>query len=360
MKKIVLFGPLGNNIPKERIGGAEKGCRRSICLLEENNFDVIAIEKPTMFYGIKRFVTGYYHCIIKLIGELRKKDESVFYLIGFYDKQIYLEAFMIFLAHLFKRKIVYEPKNGGLVKLYNSSSAMYKKASDYIFRNSNVIFCQGMEYVRFLEKSGYVNQIYLPNYISNENQRYYLENDEQSRRFDIIYVGRLTKDKNVELVIDAFEEIVRCKKDARLVLIGGAEDTYKRKLMEKLGNCGILKSTVITGVLQFKDISKYLMSAKYFVFPSNNKSEGHSNALTEAMYFGVVPIASDIGFNRDVIGNDELIVEKYNASDYASKILAIEEDRHWLQLSTCVRKRVLNEFTENAVIDRYLGVLNKL
>jgi len=51
--------------------------------------------------------------------------------------------------------------------------------------------------------------------------------------------------------------------------------------------------------------SQQRLIANHFFFVSDDLTigEGHSNALTEAMDAGLVPICSDHGFNRDVIGN---------------------------------------------------------
>ena len=37
---ILMYAPLGNNIPKERIGGAEVGCLRSIDMIKEGTLDL--------------------------------------------------------------------------------------------------------------------------------------------------------------------------------------------------------------------------------------------------------------------------------------------------------------------------------
>ena len=50
---ILMYAPLGNNIPKERIGGAEIGCLRSIDMIKESGINISIIEKPTTYYGIK-------------------------------------------------------------------------------------------------------------------------------------------------------------------------------------------------------------------------------------------------------------------------------------------------------------------
>lgn len=45
--------------------------------------------------------------------------------------------------------------------------------------------------------------------------------------------------------------------------------------------------------------------------------EGHSNSLTEAMTFGVVPVVSTAGFNASIVSNEELVVSDINPERYS-------------------------------------------
>lgn len=357
--KILFYGPLGHNIPKERVGGAEKGCLRSINLLRRNKYLVNTIEKPTMCYGFRHFIFDLFRILSKIIKELNKKNYDLFYIVGFYDKQVYLESLLVLIGRLKGIKIIYEPKNGGMVRIYNNSSVLYKLFSNYIFSNSNLIFCQGMEYVDFLKSKGYNNCTYLPNYISHEHMCYYNGRINQHDSLNLVYIGRLTRDKNIDLILDIFTEIHRRYENSKLFLIGGADKQYKGDLIRHINKNNITQSVTMTGVLDFQNIAGYLNKSKYFIFPSNNQSEGHSNALTEAMFFGVVPIASSIGFNRSVIGNDELIIGSFDHLKYANKIIEIEEKGNWLSLSEKMRNRVLKNYTEDIVHNRYIEVIEK-
>ena len=92
-----------------------------------------------------------------------------------------------------------------------------------------------------------------------------------------------------------------------------------------------------------------MKKSHFFVFPSAEKKEGHSNSLTEAMAFGVVPIASDAGFNSTVIGKQELIIHGFNAKEYADCIEQIWDSGNWRNYSQFIYSRVINNFTEEIV-----------
>ena len=65
-----------------------------------------------------------------------------------------------------------------------------------------------------------------------------------------------------------------------------------------------IKKERILGQQPFERICDELQKAHFFVFPSQEKMEGHSNSLTEAMTFGVVPIVSAAGFNASIVGKN--------------------------------------------------------
>lgn len=103
-----------------------------------------------------------------------------------------------------KHEIIYEPKNGAMVYKYKNGSEIYKKLSKFIFKNARIIFCQGIEYKEFLNEIGFKNAIYHPNYIKKENS--FVINRKDNELFKFVYLGRVTKSKNIEFVIDVFEK----------------------------------------------------------------------------------------------------------------------------------------------------------
>ncbi len=94
-----------------------------------------------------------------------------------------------------------------------------------------------------------------------------------------------------------------------------------------------------------------LASAHYFIFPTRHDGEGHSNALTEAMAEGLVPICSDNGFNRSVVGDaGRVLPVDATASDYAQAIADIGTGAAWNELSRAASRRIAERFTGMVVL----------
>ena len=137
-----------------------------------------------------------------------------------------------------------------------------------------------------------------------------------------IFVGRLSDEKNLDVLIRAWKD-VRAKFEGARLLILGAGGAYRnveawlRDLVEELG---LAKSVQFLGhVDRAKD---YVLASDVFILPS--RTEGMSNALVEALACGAGIVATDIP------GNTELCTDRENAlvvpvGDVVATSAAIEE-----------------------------------
>ena len=96
----------------------------------------------------------------------------------------------------------------------------------------------------------------------------------------MIYFGRVTKSKNIDIIIEVLYLIRKRGIDAILDVIGGYDDEYKKYLDNVVSTKGIDKYVSFYGRKPFRFIAEKLRMSHYFVFPSTEKQEGHSNSLT--------------------------------------------------------------------------------
>ena len=119
------------------------------------------------------------------------------------------------------------------------------------------------------------------------------------REKKIVSVGRLNKQKNQILLIDAFYLILKDFPEYKLYIWGeGAERTNIEGYIRKLG---IEKSVFLPGVTE--NIYMEIYEASLFILPSD--FEGMPNALIEAMALGIPCISTDCpcGGPRELIKN---------------------------------------------------------
>lgn len=180
-------------------------------------------------------------------------------------------------------------------------------------------------------------------------------------QINLIYFGRITKSKNINVIIKVLAIIIQHSHKAHLDLIGGYADGYKREL-----DAVIKKECLPAGSVEFHGsqsldyIADKLRCAHYFLFPSEEIKEGHSNSLTEAMAYGVVPIVSNAGFSASICGDDRLVVPCISPEEFARRIIEIENLGNWESISHFVYNRVVNRYTEVQALDEIKEVIKSL
>ena len=115
------------------------------------------------------------------------------------------------------------------------------------------------------------------------------------RRF--LYVGRLSRacDRDFDTLFEAFSRLVVEYKDAELAFVGDG-DLFE-SIKAKACRSTFALRVHLPGLI--KDPSVWYEWADCFVLPS--RREGMSNALIEAMSYGLVCIANDVPANREVL-----------------------------------------------------------
>jgi glycosyltransferase involved in cell wall biosynthesis len=116
------------------------------------------------------------------------------------------------------------------------------------------------------------------------------------RVIQVITVTRLSQEKGVDILLRSWTEVVREIGNLRLFIVGdGPLDSQLKALSRSLG---IGASVDFVGMVE--DASKFLGATDLFVLSS--RSEGMSNALLEAMSYGIPCIATQVGGNSELLG----------------------------------------------------------
>jgi glycosyltransferase involved in cell wall biosynthesis len=99
----------------------------------------------------------------------------------------------------------------------------------------------------------------------------------------VLHVGRLAREKNVQLAIRGFEAVLAARPDARMVVVG--DGPMKKKLVA--AHPGI----VFAGVQSGEALAAHYASADIFLFPSMTDTFG--NVTLEALASGLAVVAFD-------------------------------------------------------------------
>jgi phosphatidylinositol alpha 1,6-mannosyltransferase len=102
----------------------------------------------------------------------------------------------------------------------------------------------------------------------------------------VTYIGRIAREKNLELLIRAWEILAPVRGGAQLVLVGRGplEEEIQRRA---------IPGVHVTGLLQGRELSAAYASADVFTFPSPTETFG--NSLLEAMGSGLPSLVAGSG-----------------------------------------------------------------
>ncbi len=163
------------------------------------------------------------------------------------------------------------------------------------------------------------------------------------RGFKFIYVGRVSADKNVELAITSFLDLLGQGADAHLAVVGDGP------LLKGVRKRFQHRRIAFTGFLQGEDLPTALASADVMVFPSTTDTFG--NAVLEAQACGLPAIVSDQGGPQEIVvphasgiavdvarpgavteAMARLLHEPALRADMRRRALANAADRNWPQV----------------------------
>lgn len=351
-KNIIFYSPLGNRLAPDKIGGMECASRKTIGILTDSGFRIILLRKPvlgkcTILYLLKIFLTW-----LNLLRLLIIHQKAPLHVVGVYRRLMYVEWGFIITAKFLSHKTVYDIRNGDMIKEYENRNQLYKWGMLSLLKHSDSILCQGTDYMRFIEKKLDRTSLYYPNYLQDRFLAgQYPKRDMKQCR--LVYFGQITPPKNIDVILEIYRSLYNRGIATTLDLIGLCPDSYKNyreKLEIRIHEPGFpYKHVRFWGMREFNDFFPYLQTCHFFLFPSNEIREGHSNALTEAMGCGIVPIVSNAGFNREVVGDDRLVVPCFDAAQYADVIYDIWTNNQWESYSREMYLRVIGHFSEKSV-----------
>lgn len=113
---------------------------------------------------------------------------------------------------------------------------------------------------------------------------------------NILYIGRISKEKNIDMLLEAFQKFSIINNDVKLIIVGDGKDDI-RSSIRKIGNInGRIK---LVGRTDYEDIKYYLAHSDYMI--STSCTEGLPFSFIESMSVGVPVISSNIIGCREVV-----------------------------------------------------------
>lgn len=172
----------------------------------------------------------------------------------------------------------------------------------------------------------------------------------------ILNIGRMVKQKNQVLLIDAFEKVLRVRQDVVLKIVGeGPEEINLKKRVSDFGieNHVFFEKFVTDTSPQYNACDLFVLSSLY---------EGFGLVVAEAMSCEVQVIATDCGGVAEVLGDNGVLVPINNEDALVNAILkqlSIDKVSE-AENGSRSRIRIIENFSVESVVERWSAVYVRL
>jgi len=190
----------------------------------------------------------------------------------------------------------------------------------------------------------------------NLSQFNYEPYPESSNTVELVYVGRIMRDKGMNELLAAIPLIKAKYSHVNFSLIGFCEEEYESQLriLEKQG------LLIYQG--KQNDVRPYIRQAHAIVLPSYH--EGMSNVLLEAAATGRPILASNIPGCRETF-DDNISGIGFDSKDTDSLIEAIEKfinltHEEKAKMGYFGRQKIEQQFDRNIVVSKYINEIEKV
>ena len=168
------------------------------------------------------------------------------------------------------------------------------------------------------------------------------------KKSDIIFAGRLIKEKNVEILIRAIPDVKEKIPDIKCCIIGdGPERAKLDKLVQELD---IQNNVEFKGFMKdYSSLISYMKSSEVFVLPSTR--EGFGIVVIEANACGLPVVVVDSKMNAAsdlIINNKNGIISDFSKEDIAENIINMMDKKEKMQKNCIETSR---EYDWDKIVD---------
>lgn len=174
---------------------------------------------------------------------------------------------------------------------------------------------------------------------------------------EFVFISRIMKEKGIDQYLEAAEHIKSNYPYTRFHVLGFCEEAYESRL-KRLEDKGIIEyHGMQNDVREFHKLSHCTIHPTYY-------PEGISNVLLESAASGRPVITTNRSGCREVVDDNinGYIVEQKNSKDLIEKIelfLSLNNEQK-IQMGLAGRKKMVEEFNRELVVDAYMEEINRI
>jgi len=309
------------------------------------NIEIIKIDEKLNLNFLRRFFTSFFSSLklIKLFKKIENKNSIVF--------SFQSHILPILISKVFGRKIIFRNSEDiiGATKYADNKFTAYLifflkilfyNFSDGIITNSSKSK-ESLDKIIIKKKTKLIFNPYLKK----------IENSKKIKKKKyILSVGRLCKQKNQKIIIEAFSIFIQKYPNYKLILIGHGPD--EKKLINFCKKLNIQKNVILKGWI--KNPKNFYLNSKVLLFPS--LYEGLPNTLIDAINYNLPCISSRCSGAEDILTKKFGIFTPHDDPKFlAKKIEFVIKNYKNVNLNVLKIKKKLNRFLIQSQTSKYLS-----
>lgn len=203
----------------------------------------------------------------------------------------------------------------------NIDTAIVNKYTKWFYNQSNLTIVPSMVMEEYLKKIGVSAPIKV---IPNGVEILPLKKKPHNKVPIILHVGRICREKRIDVVVHAFAEILK-DRDAKLIITSkGPSENDLKSLVHKMG---LEDKVIFTGYISEKEKRELYRKADIFAFASITETQGL--VVLEAMVAGTPVVAARGGGTLDYVkdGDTGLLFEEGDYKELARNVKSLLDDR---------------------------------
>lgn len=139
-----------------------------------------------------------------------------------------------------------------------------------------------------------------------------------------LYVGRLSKEKNLDILFKAYRIFCQKNKNIRLIIVGDGPD--KNNLMQSAYKKGLEQRIVFLGLIPHKKLLNSDIFTQAIAFVTTSTSEVQGLSIIEACSYKLPVIAVKTRSMNELITNNGILVDKNDIDAFADALKRIVLD----------------------------------
>jgi glycosyltransferase involved in cell wall biosynthesis len=335
------------NIPIENeersIGGATVLAKNILdFILLDNRVHVVHVQIRS-FWRNKLQLLDYCKWIVMFPFYLKNVDVVSFH--GTKDYHFTIAPILWIWARLFKKRISYHFFGGNFHEQYEAAPKIVKYLFNKTILNSNTVFFETLEMIKYFKKKGLRNCIWLPN--SRKPFTGVTPRKEFTNKF--VFISRVIPQKGIDEIIKAANNLLE---EYTIDIYGPIDDRHYNSDLFKVS-----KATY-KGLLNPKDVMATLSNYDVLLLPSYFVGEGYPGIIIEALSLAIPVITTHWKALPEIITNDYngILIETKNAQQLEQAILCFNSDNYTRYSENALEsfKKFNSDLVFNKFVESYL------